>query len=86
VALTTHDGGDLRRLAQLWGQLLAGFHAAGLPALGLEPAQRAALIAAEAPPLVRELPALAAALARFSARAHAHFASHHARGRSSRAG
>jgi hypothetical protein len=86
LALGTLDAGDLRRLAQLWGQLLAGFHAAGLAELGIDPGQHAALIAAEARPWSRELPALASALSRFTTRAHALFAARHAQGRTSSAG
>ena len=80
LALSALDGGDLRRLAQLWGQLLAGFHAGGLCALGVDPAARAPMIAAEALALARALPGLAGALSRFTARAHALFAARHAPG------
>ncbi len=86
LALGALDRGDLRRLAQLWGQLLAGFHAAGLGALGIDPGPRAAQIAAEAGGCARTLPALARALSSFTARAHAHFASRHAPGPGSAAG
>jgi hypothetical protein len=74
LALRTLDAGDLRRLAQLWGQLLAGFHAEGLCALGLDPGPRAAAIRSEAGTLSGELAGLAGALSRFTARAHALFA------------
>jgi hypothetical protein len=84
LAVATLDAGDLRRLALLWGQLLAGFHAAGLSELGIAPGQRAALIAAEAAERGRELPLLASALSRFTTRAHALFAERTRSARASR--
>jgi hypothetical protein len=67
--LAALDGGDLRRLAELWGQLLADFHVRGLRALGEATPAHLTALANDATAARKVLPAQARALAAFNARA-----------------
>jgi uncharacterized protein (DUF2252 family) len=73
VALAPLDAGDLRRLMQVWAQLLAAFHAAGLAGLVADAPAHGAAIAADAGRRARGLAAQAWELARFNHEAFAAF-------------
>jgi hypothetical protein len=69
-SLVAIDDGDLIRLARLWGQLLAGAHANGLAALGVQAVAQIEVIQADARLRQDALAGQAGDLARFTNRAH----------------
>jgi hypothetical protein len=70
-SLARIDAGDLIRLAQVWGQVLAGCHSDGLSSLGLPVGAQVGRICDDARRRIGVLPGLAQGLARSTRQAHA---------------